>query len=229
MDPRLSFDRDRAALAQGDGHRRPRPQRDPLLGDVGEEVVGLVDVAGQPVRNREQHHGARSQPAPTGKGRDRELRICAHPRDPSPTMLRTHEGAATRRSKRCRRKACRRSSRVRRHRHNAPPPPAGPRARRSVRRSQRPPRSSRLPRARPASRASVRRSRHGHCCTCRDNSARYSRAVRSTSSAACAYPIAASGCPFASHQSAARASSCGTRSGSTRPSSARSSSWKRWW
>ena len=38
-----------------------------------------------------------------------------------------------------------------------------------------------------------------HCST--------SRATRSTSPASCAYPIAASGCPFASHQSAARARS----------------------
>ena len=88
------------------------------------------------------------------------------------------------------------------HRPTGPPPRAGPKRWRAVRRARRAPRSARAPRAPPASRASVRRWRHGRSGRRVDRSSTISRAARSTSPAACAYPIAVSGCPFASHQSA---------------------------
>ena len=92
LDPCASSERDGGTLRQSHCDRVGRCQVEALLGDVGEQVVGLVDLAGQPQRNRVQQHGVRPERAPTGERRDREFRICAHPRGPSTALHRTHEG-----------------------------------------------------------------------------------------------------------------------------------------
>ena len=92
LDPRPSPDRERGALAERHHHRLGRPQREALLGDVGEQVIGLVELACQPVREREKQQSGRPELAPAGERPDRKFRICAHPGDPSSATHRTEQG-----------------------------------------------------------------------------------------------------------------------------------------
>ncbi len=92
LDPRPAPDRERGALAERHHHRLGRPQLEALLGDVGEQVVGLVELACQPLRDREQQQSGRPERAPAGERPDRELRVCAHPGHSSSATHRTEEG-----------------------------------------------------------------------------------------------------------------------------------------
>ena len=92
LDPSPSSDRERGALGERHHRQLVRSQLEALLDSVGEQVVGLVDLAGQPLRQREYQHGIRAEEAPTGERSERELRICAHPRHPPVTTLATQHG-----------------------------------------------------------------------------------------------------------------------------------------
>ena len=92
LDPRLSSQRDGGTLAQSHHHQVRPSQLEARLDNLGEQVVGLVDLAGQPPRDREQPQCVRPELAPTGDGPDRQLRIRTHLRGPSTTELGTQEG-----------------------------------------------------------------------------------------------------------------------------------------
>ena len=49
LHPRAARNRNRGALAERDRHGVDPSERDAVLGDVGEQVIGLLELAGQPV------------------------------------------------------------------------------------------------------------------------------------------------------------------------------------
>ena len=205
-------------------------QLEALLGDVGEKVVGLVDLARQPLRQRVEAamrsaaKGSRARAS--GPRSSASARILATPRsathgtqDGPPGVDR---GAAVGQGAFVAGAFGRFGPTLRLRR-----PALG----RGVERAEHGDRRVPLQRpvAAPASRASARRSPHGRSGTrvwrAARPAARPGRRRRPPARSRSPPP----GCPFASHQSAARASSRGTSSGSARTSSARSNSRKRWW
>ena len=91
-DPRAASDRDRGALAERHRHLLGRSQLEARLDGVGEEVVGLVDLACQPPRDPEEQQCVRPAAAAGCEELERELRVCAHPRHASLTAVRAQEG-----------------------------------------------------------------------------------------------------------------------------------------
>ena len=91
LDPSPLSDRNRGALAERHHRHLVRSQLEALLDSVREQVVGLVDLAGQPMRDPQQDHGMRAEAPPTGGRPERKLRIRAHSRHPPGTTLGTQD------------------------------------------------------------------------------------------------------------------------------------------
>ena len=87
LDPSPVSDRNRGALAERHPRHLVRPQLKTRLDSVREQVVGLVELPSQQMRDRKQHHGVRAETTPMGRRSERELRIRAHSRHPPGTAL----------------------------------------------------------------------------------------------------------------------------------------------
>ena len=92
LDPGPPRERESRTLTQRNGRDVGVRELEGGFGDVGEQPVGLVAVAGEPPRDGHQSEGMGPEGAATGERPDRELRVCAHPRGATTTTLRAEEG-----------------------------------------------------------------------------------------------------------------------------------------